>query len=146
MSVPAKYILTEVDGLVVGWDMCGTCKTHITRCVCPGGPAEPSYVVTWREEELAKKRAAIADRNGRSEIQNAPKSLSPKIESASAGDADSDLDVAVSNALTFATANDPDEIVTCRGIDGRAAHKVLLEDADPNDDASYTCHECQEAA
>lgn len=38
-------MMTDVDGLSVGWDLCGTCKMYFSRCKCPGGLAAPPGIV-----------------------------------------------------------------------------------------------------
>lgn len=40
--------------VTVGWDMCGTCSRHISRCRCYDGPTIPSYIVNWNGEAKAK--------------------------------------------------------------------------------------------
>lgn len=55
------FILSYVDGVVVGWDTCGSCLRHIRTCVCINGPAQPSYVAEWRNKPVVPyaPRAAV---------------------------------------------------------------------------------------
>jgi hypothetical protein len=61
------FILSEVDGLVIGWDTCGECHFHIRTCLCPNGPKQPRYVTEFRKQQqereanlarIAEERAA----------------------------------------------------------------------------------------
>jgi len=59
------FILSEVDtnhpngSIVLAWDTCGECHSHIQRCECPNGPHRPRYVDTWfQKNEEANRRLA----------------------------------------------------------------------------------------
>lgn len=42
-EVGLPYCVSTVDGLRIGWDMCGSCGQHIINCI-HDVPVEPSYV------------------------------------------------------------------------------------------------------
>ncbi len=46
-SRPASYLST-ISGVTIAWDICGACHQHVRRCICDGGPAEPTFLGATR--------------------------------------------------------------------------------------------------
>jgi hypothetical protein len=126
-------ILYDVPGhkapLVIGWTTCEKCMMHIRLCRCPEGPTEPHSVQQWREESghVAPKKdlpPTVVDRFDRSApAQPAEDSLPAQ---------DSDLTAsAVQDADTGGEGTD--DVCKVCGI------AVTTENADQNDDGTWTC-------
>jgi hypothetical protein len=59
-------ILSETEGgLIVGWDVCFTCKRRVNKCPCADGPVQPPHVQRWRyAETTVDLRNQMGDRPG----------------------------------------------------------------------------------
>lgn len=108
---------TNGKPLVVGWDVCGECTQHISNCACPSGPHQPSYVAKFLAEIEARP--------------DGPAKSGGHFESApAAGAAEAGTPTAVSSKKS--------------GPSCLSCHKpVSEENADKNDDGTWTCWVCQ---
>lgn len=71
------YILSMVDGMVIGWDTCGTCQHHIRICQCKNGPSQPGYIKSFKRGAEPVKSYTMEDltpgERARVEAVNAPR-------------------------------------------------------------------------
>lgn len=114
------FILSEVDGIVVGWDTCFRCKTHIVRCSCDAGPQRPDYIERWaknRADNIAKSVTAAHD-----ELPTVPAARQ------TAGPTERGV---------VAT------LVRTGLVCSKCQQPTNEASSDPNDDDTVTCHTCQ---
>lgn len=116
-KIRPSVVLSEVDGVVVGWDTCGSCLRHIRTCGCPTGPIRPHYIDAWVANHPGYQPGAATS-------QVAEPSVSTAVDTAAAV-------VPINRRKT----NGP----TCSGC----GQPVTEEIADRNDDNTWTCFACQ---
>lgn len=134
-----NVMVTEFpDGVVIGWDFCAAanqgCGKHVSKCACKGGPKEAKVFAKWR---------ADADT-----MPNYGKAAQ---EAKAAGVATTDVGgkgnvgvvVAVQSDLGRA-GNEPADLSKSQVRCVLSNHTVAVEDADQNDDGTYSCFDCQE--
>ena len=123
--------------LVVAWSTCGECKAHVTRCECSKGPTMPSYVAKWVAEYEEKHSPEAAKR------------LSTTVGSPETAEGSFPAEgVPVSGKSRSRTGGDEKQAKAVPLAKGPACSScskpVSEENADKNDDDTWTCFDCQE--
>lgn len=117
---PTVVISLLPDGTAVGWDTCGSCKSHLKVCHCKT-PKRPEYI-----EKMIARESGQSLQDLTTSVASTPKSqkgLSPKLGSPSTGKVDPENGTLV--CINCKLPKSPDQ-------------------GDSNDDGSFTCHVCQE--
>jgi len=129
--VPTRYI-TEIGKslsgapIAVAYDFC-RCGQHVVNCKCVGGPFEPGYITAMRDRETAITAAR--------EAEKAEKASNGAATSVGTNSVTSKASDQAQSPVSLATAV-RDKCDVC----GKAA---TSEDADQNDDGTWTHHDCQ---
>lgn len=117
----------KVDGepIVVAFTSCGRCGQHVVNCKCVGGFIEPAYITRMRERSLADAPTAVGSTDSTPSPVVTP-------DAPSGGE---------SNRVPSGTPRKArlPHCATC-------GKEVTDDDADRNDDGSWTCFACQEAS
>lgn len=118
-------MLTEFpDGVAIGWDRCtvnnGGCGEPVAKCKCKGGPKEPRVFEEWR--------------TGVKQMPEYGKTSAPGAPAVSRGVSKATTPVAAAAPTT------PANSVAC--VLGK--HFAPIDQADRNDDGTYSCFDCQE--
>lgn len=118
---PTVMVTEFPDGVVIGWDHCSECNRHVTKCECKGGPKELRVFEKWRNGDKAMpeygKPAATT-------TASAPPAAAP------------------TKAAPKKAAVHPDGQVVCKDHNDF----VPVEEAEKNDDGTWTCFRCQESS
>lgn len=120
--------------IVVAYDCCGRCGQHLTNCACEGGPKEPGYITKLRESDANARSQAVA----------------PPAESLEAtgvaqtpndweGNFTGRPDAEVMPPARKAVAHGLPRCKVC-------GKQVTDDDADRNDDGTWTCYDDQAGA
>lgn len=121
-KAPTVMVTEFPDGIVIGWQHCavlnGGCGLHVTLCKCKKGPRELKVFEQWR-----------------SGTKVLPESYRPGSETGTT----TAVVTSVAPAGAPVSAPEPDGQVTCRDHQGL----VDRDDADQNDDKTWTCISCQ---
>lgn len=120
-TVP-NVMLTEVDGLVIGWDTCGSCLMHIRICRCATGPVRPHYLESW---------------SGKHAGYQAGSAVPTAVDSAHV--AESEPGAAVATVTAIKKRARSQVFQECSGC----GQPVTDESGDRNDDGTWTCFVCQ---
>lgn len=134
-EVRPAYMLSDINGMAVGWSTCGNCDTHIKSCACPAGPVEPRYFDKVRELDKHNQQ--------RLDARSAPGSI-PAVDRLSESTKVTEKVLAANGAGKKAGAK-PDgksKLVPCKV----GEHLAAVDQTDRNDDGTYTCFEHQAAA
>lgn len=126
----ASYV-SDVNGALVGWDMCGGCNRHVSRCTEEGGPSEPAYFQRLRAEDAKRKAVAAGASTAEAEMGLGARTSVPSAAPAPAAQS------ADAESSTSVVAGVPCKV---------GEHFVAEQDADRNDDGTWTCHEHQAGA
>lgn len=143
-------VIYDVPGhsepLVVGWNTCHRCLLHLSLCHCKEGPLEPPSVQQWRERAGHAPKKAV--------VEHKPKSVAAQL--ATIHDAEGNVAAYVeTKELPHDRVSTPvgssDVAVAAEGDttapDGPACNgcgiAVSTENADQNDDGTWTCFACQ---
>lgn len=140
MTTVLTTIGTKTDGepLVVGWSTCGECKMHVSRCACTKGPVVPSYVAKWVDEyETKHSPEAVAKLRTTVDSPETAEGSFP-----AEGVPDSGKSAKSAAGRRKATAGVPLAKGAAPGC-SVCSKAVSEENADKNDDGTWTCHECQ---
>lgn len=126
---------TKGDGspLVVGWDTCGTCLLHVSRCACPKGPTQPSYVAKWVAEFEGRLSTPVRS------PESAEGLLSPEGVPDSGQTAIPPVQTDVEGVPSGTRSR-----ASCSGCGKPILTGPDNANADRNDDGTWTCFECQE--
>jgi hypothetical protein len=100
---------------VVGWDTCGACHFRVSKCECPNGPVEPNYVKKFRQE-------------GPITVASQMPTPVTKVTTESSLPRSSEVEI---------TSESKGEVCKVCKI------PITSDNADQNDDKSYTHHDCQ---
>jgi hypothetical protein len=116
-------MLTEFpDGIVIGWDTCTACHRPVATCACKGGPVEPKVFAKWRGDAVAMPAYGRA------------KATTPV-----------SVDAAPAAGITRGPAAGTEVVASTSVLCREHEDWVLAEQADRNDDDTWTCHACQDA-
>lgn len=134
-STVKTLIAVNAEGrqLVVGWDTCGSCLLHVSRCACTKGPSQPSYVARWVEEFEATLSTPV--RNPES-----PENLLSPGEGSVSGENVIPAVQDESKGVPSATRSR----ASCKECGKPVLTGPDNANADRNDDGSWTCFSCQE--
>lgn len=129
---PTVMVSEFPDGVVIGWDFCtannGGCGKTVAKCECKDGrPKEPRVFAKWREDSATMPDYSKAAREAKAAGIPATDSL---------GEGSTGVVVA-----TQPKPVTPANSVPCR----EGKHFASIDEADKNDDGTYTCFACQEA-
>lgn len=142
-AAPRHYV-SDVNGSLIGWDTCGGCNKHVSRCTEPDGPSEPAYFARLREEDAARKAIAAGENPTvarTSAVANAASSPAPS-ESASSTSGPTEEASSASPESSESAATPSRSMVPC----APGKHLVPEAEAERNDDGSWTCFDCQAGA
>lgn len=133
-SKPLTQMVTEFpDGIVIGWDTCaarnGGCGNHVSKCKCKTGPKEPQVFAKWRAESSYPGQGALTVAATPVLTDQHPNSDEPSYAN------EDDLG---------RSGNAPADIAKSQVPCVLGKHIVSIEDADQNDDGTYSCFDCQE--
>jgi hypothetical protein len=129
-------ILYDVPGhkepLVIGWTTCEKCMMHVKLCRCADGPTEPHSVQQWREASghVAPPKdlpPTVVDRFDR------PAPPAEPDTEALAAEAEAGYDPELITPIPVVRDGLPDDVCKVCGM------VVSTENADMNDDGTWTC-------
>lgn len=120
--------------LVVGWDTCGACLLHVSRCQCAKGPVQPNYVKKFVEEFEAGQTPTPV---GSLEIGEG--GLSPERGSDSGQKPVSPVQDGPEGVPSGTRSR-----ASCKSCGKPVLTGPDNANADRNDDGSWSCFSCQE--
>lgn len=124
-----RAMFTEVghlhDGrpIVVGWEFCKS-GHHVANCTCQGGPTEPEYITKMREREATAPAQAVTT----------------SVSSATSGSSSTTASAGATKAVP--SSKKGPKLPSCSSC----GKPVTDDDADKNDDGTWTCFSCQEGS
>lgn len=126
---------TKGDGepLIVGWDTCGTCLIHVSRCACAKGPTQPNYVAKWVEEFEARLSTPVRN------LESPENLLSPGEGSVSGENA-----IPAVQTKSTGVPSGTRSRASCKECGKAVLTGPDNANADRNDDGTWTCFSCQE--
>lgn len=138
---PDVMVTEFPDGVVIGWDHCtqanGGCGKSVRACTCKGGPKELKVFEQWRSGERQMPDYAAAGRAAKAAGVPTSGALPQGETGLVVGDA-------ATGARTVTQPKghtQPKGQVPCK----TGEHLVPIEEAEKNDDGTWTCFACQEA-
>lgn len=145
---PRRYA-SDVNGMLIGWDLCGGCGKHVSRCTCKAGPSEPAYFARLREEDAKRKAIAAGEHPelASTGVRSGSGASSARSDQASSTSAQPEEEPSTPNTAsttepTTSAGSSSSSLVPCKV----GKHLVSPEEADRNDDGSWTCFEHQAGA
>lgn len=134
-------VISNAEGgrpIVVAWDICGKCSTHVRHCNCSAGPSEPGYMEAWRNEGRVGLLGMEWATTPVPSPENA-KSVSNQIAKSDSG----------TGAIPQVPGQVTVEEAIAEGAEKcRECKTPITSDypGDENDDGTLTCYPCQEAS